>query len=171
MYPLIKIKHICIWKITLCIDKTSMQNLAFQFRWLSRTNRFLGDFIWYFWAVSNLMWFLNLCERMCLCVQLSLLSRSKGEQHSLKIDIEASFKFSESVILVGHAALVFHRKNSPSFGRWSFGVTWTHKVKWRFLLAIIITWTCSQQEADYGRASRVSTWDYLFLFQSVWSGL
>lgn len=52
----------------------------------------------------------NLYKRICLCGQLSLLSGSRGEQHSLKINIEVSFTFSESVILVGHATLVFHGK-------------------------------------------------------------
>ena len=56
----------------------------------------------------------NLYKRICLCGQLSLLSGSRGEQHSLKINNEASFTFSESVILVSHATLVFHGKNNPS---------------------------------------------------------
>ena len=49
----------------------------------------------------------NLYKRICLCGQLSLLSGSRGEQHSLQINIEVSFTFSESVILVGHATLIF----------------------------------------------------------------
>lgn len=54
----------------------------------------------------------NLHERICLCVQLSLPSGSKGEQHSLKINIEASFTFSETIIFASYARLVFRGKNS-----------------------------------------------------------
>lgn len=75
----------------------------------------------------------NLYKRICLCGQLSLLSGSRGEQHSLKVNIEVSFTFSESVILVGHATLIFHGKKQHLFWEISFGVVWTHKVKKHFL--------------------------------------
>lgn len=62
----------------------------------------------------------NLYKKIFLCVQLSLLARSKGEQYSLETNIEASFTFSGFIIFVGHARLLFPGQNSSTFGKYHF---------------------------------------------------
>lgn len=69
-----------------CVDKIQLFNLDDQILQIESKRILFG-------TLEPVQIYVNshLYKGICLCVQLSLLSGSKGEQHSLKINIEVFF--------------------------------------------------------------------------------
>lgn len=136
-YPLIN-KDLCVWKNVFCVDIIQLFNLDDQIIQVESRQILFGIFEPFQIYVNS-----NLYKRICLCVQLSLLSGSKGEQHSLKINIEVSFTFSESVAPVGHGRLIFPGgKKLPLIWKILFCVM-ASQSKETFSISSIIPETCT----------------------------